>query len=260
LLNLKAWILSKLWRKDVQFLDDALAFFRFRIELSRNDYDSLFELLHLYKMSGQSELIWLLVEDYFDLGPLHLSAHFRLTSHTLDEFILSCRYLLTYKEFRKALSPIQEYSKVLHSRGILSDKEFEQAMFVVCGIPFGLACDILANASKETMNDAIGNMRTLILDSLSTSLPRIASKLSKSIKLNTTDEIAEGLSLILVTWPEIALIEFSRQAGYIGGIFGASKDDLDKIVVQGEQLGEWQKKMLTETFLEINNQLKIFKE
>jgi tetratricopeptide (TPR) repeat protein len=260
LLNLKAWILSKLWRKNIQYLDEALEFFRFRIELSSDDYDSLFEILHLYKMSGKSELIWQLVEDYFDLGPLHLSAHFRLTSHNLDEFIVSCRYLLTYKEFRKAIPPIQEYFKVLNSRGISSDEEFEQAMFVVCGIPFGLACDILANASKEMMNDAIGNMRTLILDSLGASLPRIASMLSKSVKLNTPNEMAEGLSLILVTWPDIALVEFSRQVGYIGGIFGASKDDLDKIVVQGERLGEWQKKILTETFFEINKQLKIFKE
>lgn len=259
-LDLKALILSRLWRKEPEFISEALSFFRFRVELSDNDYDSFTELITLYVSTEQNDLAWGLIADYLDLDADRLIYHLGFADHNLDDYLLSLRYFATYKNYRTT-SLIHEYMELLESRHIGTANDFEGVMFFVCAIPFGLACDILANLPQTERASAIEKIHSIILNSLKSSLSRLGVKLLEAVKLGTVDQIANGLTPILLVWPDIALIEFSRQVGFIGAIFGIPVEDLDgAVVAQGEYLSTWQRQVMSETLVEINNQLKIFKE
>jgi hypothetical protein len=81
------------------------------------------------------------------------------------------------------------------------------------------------------------------------------------VKTQTTDTTAEGFTILLTAWPDIGLMEFSRQAAYIGSIFGVPLEELDRLLItEGQNLGEWQSEIRTQALMEVNNVLKIFKK
>lgn len=259
LLSLKAMILSRLWREDPQFIDVALAFFQFRIELSRDDYESLAELARLYNATGQEVLLRDLLESYIDIGSINPLSYVKLTNHDFDDFLTSLKYFSAYRTFRESQT-VSEYIALMKEHGILCDDDFENAVFVVCSIPFGLVCDLFANLSQTERVETLEKAYNILFDSLKASFPRLSARLLQTIKLDTPDQIADGLSRIMVVLPDIPLLEFSRQLGYIAAIFGMSAKDLDRSIAgQGKKLSSWQKEIMIDSLSEINDQLKIFK-
>jgi tetratricopeptide (TPR) repeat protein len=259
LLNMKAMILSRLWREDPRFIDAALAFFQFRTELLRDDHESLVELARLYKATGQEALLQDLLKGYIDAGAINPLSYLELTNHDFDDFFTSLKYFAAYRTFRESQT-VSEYIALMKEQGILCDDDFESAVFVVCSIPFGLACDVFANHSQTERAESLEKAYSILFDSLKTSFPRLSLRLLRNIKLDTPDQIADGLSRIMVVWPDIPLLEFSRQLGYIAAIFGMSAKDLDRSIAgQGKKLSSWQKEIMIDSLSEINDQLKIFK-
>ena len=260
LLKLKSTTLAKLWREDNQFIEEAVAFFKFRLELSKEDYNSLVELVHLFKVAGQEDLAWKSLADFLNLDAVNLSTHFELTGHSIDDLLVSFRYFPAYRVFRKH-SKIQDYPKLLENVNVSLNDNLEDALFIVCSIPFGLACDVISQLPINKRGEGIGKIKEDILTSFKKSLPQIAAKSIKSIKRDTTGNMADGFTTVLMGWPDIALMEFSRQAGYIGSTFGVPLAELDKIIIkQGQNLGQWQFEILNETLFQVNKKLQIFKE
>ena len=99
-------------------------------------------------------------------------------------------------------------------------------------------------------------------DSLEVSFSRSAQKALGAIKTETEiEKIAEGLTPIVILWPDIALIEASRQIGHIGSIFGLTAEDLDQTVTKMSKfLNSWQQEVRTRTLEEVNKILGIFGE
>lgn len=261
LLDVKASILSRLWRETSAYIDTATSFFKFRVELLDSDYASFTELMQLLKASGQNDEIIIALEKALELEKGGLTDYLSYTEHSIDELLVSAKYLPNYKIFRSETSPIKRYTKLLTESNVMPDTDFEKAMFTVCAIPFGLACDILTNRPRNERHSALPLVKDKILKSLSASMPGLATKLVNNIKRDSTKAIAEGLSSVVVIWPDIALLELSGQLGYIGGSFGVSPKELDNAVIKkGENLGEWQKNIFNASFFEINKKLQIFKE
>ncbi len=260
LLNLKSLILSKLWREDHKFVSEAISFFKFRMELFGEDYDTFVELANLYKNMGQSALVRDLVKSYVDLDMVDPLTYLEYSNHDLDNLLSSLRYFSAYKTFRKS-ETISEYRGLMEKQGISSDDDFENALFIVFSIPFGLVCDVYANLSPPERVGVIEETKNILFDSLKISFPRLSVKLLKTINLNIPEQTSDGLSRIMVVWSDIALLEFSRQLGFIGGYFGLSVQELDKTIAnQGGRLGNWQIEIMNDTLFEINKHLKIFKE
>jgi len=260
LLNLKASVLSKLWREDKHYIEEAVNFFKFRLELLKDSYDSIVELFYLYKALGQDKLAWSKLADFLDLDADRLSTYFAVTGHDVDDLLVSFRYLPAYKAFRKN-SRIEDYAKLLNNVNLLLSDDFYDASFIVYGIPFGIACDYISKLSEGERPDGIGKIKKDILSSLTRSLPLLAAKSIKSINTQTSETAADGFTAALMAWPDIGLMEFSRQTGYIGAIFGVPLEILDKIIInEGKNLGEWQREILERTLLEVNNVQRIFKQ
>ncbi|MEW6378093.1 MAG: tetratricopeptide repeat protein [bacterium] len=261
LLRLKSLILSQLWRKDSHFINEALSFFEFRVALSDMDYDSFAELVRLYNAKGQDEVVWSLLEKYINRYKKGFLKYIKFMGHSLEEYLIGLRYLSAYERFRLICS-IQEYIKLLNLHTISPDDDFKDALFIVCSIPFGLACNTLAKIPQNQRNRVtIKEVQSIIFNLLKSSLPKVSIKLLQSVRVDVIEQLSEKLSQILFIWSDIALLESSRQIGYIGGIFGISAKELDdSIVGTDEDLGNWYKDVLIETLSEINKQLKIFKE
>jgi tetratricopeptide (TPR) repeat protein len=258
LLNLKAVILSKLWKEDSQFIEKAISFFRFRVELSHKDYDSIAELVRLYSATRQEELVWSTLKSYIDLGGGEFLPYVRLTGLSLEDYLESFKYFPAYKNFRQS-SLLSDYTGLLNEQQISPDDDLENAMLIVCAIPFGLACDILAKLPQEQRYEAIEQIQSTILNSLRSSLPRLATKLLNGVQVAEIDQFADRLSRLLLVWADIALVEFSRQLGFVSAIFGVTAEKLENATT-GEVLGSWQMEVISDTLIEINKQLKVFKE
>ena len=260
LLNLKAKILSKLWREDPQFISVAISFFQFRMELFFDDYDALVELANLYNTTGQEALLQNLLKSYTDFDVVNPLTYLEYTNHDLDDFLTSLRYLSAYKTFRESQT-IPEYKALMEKQGISYEDNFESTTFIVFSIPFGLVCDLFVNLTPPKRVKAIEKAQNILFDSLKTSFARLSIRLLKTIKLDTPDQTADGLSRTMVGWSGIALLEFSRQLGFIGGYFGLTAKELDGALEnQGEKLGNWQVEVMNDTLFEINKHLKIFHE
>ena len=260
LLNLKALILSKLWRKNQYFFDEAISFFKFRMELFDEDYDSFVELAKLYETTGQETLLRDLLKSYLNMELTDPLAWLKYSNHDLDNFLISLKYYSAYNTFRKSQT-ISEYLALLRGQGISYDDDFDNSSFILFSIPFGLVCDVFANLSPPERVGAIQKAQNILLDSLKVSFPRLSVSLLKTINLGTPKQTADGLSRIMVGWSDIAILEFSRQLGFTGGYFALSAEELDKTLAnQGNMLGNWQIEVMNETLFEINKHLKVFKE
>ena len=260
LLTLKSKLLAELWRSDKQFMEEALTYFKFRIELDKDDYNSVIELAEIYMAKGQKELVWNSLAGFLGMDASTLSSNYEMTGHSISDLFVSCRYFSAYKSYRK-ISRIGDYAILLHNSHLLLSDDFYDVSFVIYSIPFGLACDMLSKLPKEHRPEGIAAIKENILSSLRISLPRLAAKTVKSINKASTAELAEGFATVLLAWPDIGLMEFSRQVGYIGSIFGVTLEKLDwEIIKQGKNLGQWQKEVMEETLFETNKVLKIFKE
>lgn len=181
-----------------------------------------------------------------------------LTGLSLEDDLESFKYFPAYKNFRRS-SPISDYTGLLNGQQISPDDDFEGAMLIVCAISFGLACNILAKLSQKERNEAIEQIQSTILNSLRSSLPRLATKLLNGVQVAEIDQFADKLSRLLLVWADIALVEFSRQLGFVSAIFGVTAEKLENATT-GEVLGSWQMEVISETLIEINKQLKVFKE
>jgi tetratricopeptide (TPR) repeat protein len=259
-LDLKARILAKLWRESVQHQEQALAFFQFRLELSPSDYDSFVEIAQIYNAIGQESRAWDAIAERVKLSPSEFSAFRTLTLHTLEEYLAGLRYFDLYKGFREH-NPISEHTRFLLLQQIVADDDFEVAFFLAAAVPFGLGCELLARLPENKRKKVLPKLHNLILDTLEVSIPRLATKLLRAINHETMEQKVDGFSRVLVACPWLALVEFSRQAGWIGSIFKIPIQEADKAIqIKGKRLGKWQAKIAGDSLIEINKVLKIFKE
>lgn len=256
LLNLKALILSRLWKDNPKYIDIAIAFFKFRIELCSDDSDSIIDLAKIYNATHQKKLMEDLLCSAIDLNSINPLNYLYLTNHSFEEFLTSLKYFSSYKNFRKS-NNISEYIDVLREQKILFDNDFENAIFIVNAISFGLACDTLSNMILEEKLIALEKVKNILFDSLENTFSKLGLKLMEMINIESKEQVADALSKILVQCPEIALVEFSRQFGFIGGMFDIQIKELNE---HGEKLVHWMKKVMESTLIEINKKLKFFKD
>lgn len=260
LLNLKASTMSKLWREDRQYIEQAVNFFKFRLELFKESYDSLVELVYLYRASGRDEVAWSALSDFLGLNADRLSTYSTVTGHTINDILNSFRYFPAYRAFRKN-SRIEDYAKLLSNDNLSLSEDFYDASFIIYSIPFGLACSYISKLSEGKRLDGVEKIKEDILSSLTRSLPLLAAKSIRSMNTETTSTTADAFATVLMAWPDIGIMEFSRQAGYVGAIFGVPLEELDRIIIkQGQKLGQWQSEIRTQTLFEVNKVFKILKE
>jgi len=147
----------------------------------------------------------------------------------------------------------------LTNAGLKLDKDFEDAFYASCMIPFGLACSQLESLSQHARGEQIERIWELILNSIRESFPKLALKLVNKFKKESIKHSADTLTPIVIHWADFALVEVSRQIGYTCSIFGVDQAVLEHSTNnKGEKLSDWQIKVLADTLMLIDRKFQLF--
>jgi tetratricopeptide (TPR) repeat protein len=261
LLDLKALLLSRLWKKDRRYTQEAIDFFRERLDVSAQDYESIAELASLYEATDQIDLSWGLMAGYSGLDKADLIKGIGFTAHSLTDVLQAFKYFPTYQAFRENTAPLREYTGTLKDSQIEFEDDFELILFIVLAIPFGLACSILQPLSQGDRMAHFGDIYSVVQTSLAVSMPRITTKMLRNIDRDNRTAVAERISHIFIAWHFIPLVELSHQIGFIAGLASIPIDLINQAIEDNaENLEGWRSQISEETLVRINEVLHIFKE
>lgn len=261
LLNMKAQVLSKLWREDRSHLSGARAFFLFRHEALPEDGATTAELARIHQANGEEEAAWRLVDEFFGLpNSAPASRCLRMVGCSLEDVLTSARFLASYASFRQKQGhwPLLD---VLTSGGIAADGVFERELGVILSVPFGLGCQALLRIPRgQRGSRAVKQLYELLTEQLGRLLPRASPLLASQVRRESLAKVSDGIARIVVAFYNIALYEVSRQTGYIAGALGIPAPEVEKIYPLGEKLNRWLARVTSESFLELNRTLRFAPE
>jgi tetratricopeptide (TPR) repeat protein len=257
LLNVKAQVLSALWREDRSYVQTAITFFLFRHETFPDEHAAVLELGHIYEAAGEVEAAWALVDGFFALPHgMCASRLMRSVGCSLEDVLVSARFLPSYTSFRQKYfhSPSLE---TLRAGNLLLDDCFERGLHVVLSVPFGLMCQALVTIPRPKRDKrAVARLWSSLTELLGRLVPRASDLLVRSVRTDSVDALADSLSRIILAFRDIAIYEASWQIGYIAGARGISSAEVDKACPKGGQLNKWLANVTSDTLEELNRVLK----
>jgi tetratricopeptide (TPR) repeat protein len=256
LLALKAAILSTLWREDDRLADEARAFFEYRLQVFSDDRDSIIELVRIYAALGDSEKAWGLLKKHTNLSKNSVVPVLASLNHALDECLLAVRHFDIYRKYRK-LSPVADYERLLYQSGLPMSDLLRTHIFIACAIPFACAYEMLQTPQGKL--NIFDDARTIIFGALSNSFPVLSPLTITAPEKLSTQERIEKLSKLLVAWPDIALMEASRQIGFLASQFNIPEKQVLALMERGA-LQEWWNEVMGSTLIETNRHLKLLKD
>ncbi|WP_140853521.1 tetratricopeptide repeat protein [Myxococcus xanthus] len=256
LLTLKARIVSALWHEDESFCNEARTFFEYRLQVSSEDRESVIELARLHGASGETERGWQLIQKHTGLPKEHLLTALANSNHDLSECILGLTHLDIYRRYRK-LAPIADYEEQLKRWGLPHSPSLRTRIFLSCAIPFACAYEIFSTPSGR--QNVLRDVRTAIFDSLQFSFPAYSILIIPNHSSLTKEERITMLSKLILTIPELATTEASRQFGYLANRFAVPQEKTLNFV-SGAFIQEWWNRVVSNTISESNKFLKLIKD
>lgn len=243
-LNFKSNLLSKNWEDNPWLVDEALRFFEFRLELE-NDYKSLYSILLIKKLKDENQI--------FDLLKKHIPIFRKISFETLKVCGIDLRsnivlllHLDKYIHFRNNHS-IYRYSDSLISGLYDISTEFWEFLDFIFAKSFSNAItQYLKNNDSVVIQKVISDDLELAINGIKIIFPDTKFE---------NEEAIEIMVHICSVFPTILIREFGAQIGTIEGILG-----IENQASEIELSEEWFEKLYKESFLEINNKLKLLKE
>jgi hypothetical protein len=265
LLNLKAQILSRQWRIDRNYLLKAAEFFELRIRMDEGELQSIRELALIYHELGRDDkfldyalkLINLVAElthqfSNEDIKTLNIN-------YNISNLIENIRLYSRYRKFR----PINEYINYF-------DKEFryelDKIFWLFFGYIFSDTCDTIRKSKewKELSWNDISKQNELLFIEL---IPLITKKICKECHDGSKEKRMDMMSETTVNLPYIALLETSRElgylAGYYGSYYGTSQKEIDDVLddsIASSNVGNWYNKVIEIVISNANAELNILKK
>ncbi len=225
---------ADLWRANHEDLPVSLGYFQRHVVLHPLDYSARSELVRALAASDKSDEAWEVLGDSFraldlagaaDIAP---AIELRRPSFSLEQCIRALAFLPQYELYRKSVPvatslPSETYLGEISLR-LKRKSEIERSLFVAAAVPFGIA---FALARRLSHNDWTIEAITNVYDSIRS----LVESLFIELAAYCTDDVietkadSEHLAVILVDVMGLlshgALLEFSRQCGWILGAIGA---------------------------------------
>lgn len=234
---------ADLWRSDATHLPEAIDRFAKHLAKWPRDYAVRIELVRAHSAGGDSESAWrVLLQAYTVLGLAKAPADtliedFEAIGFSLEECITAFRYLPQYSEFRRA-SPATDSLAVEYYLGESESRpsglaDPQMLVHFLGAAPFGLAYEYLGNTSREDRDSSIF---AATVDLLRGSIERIfvlhTRYFSEEIDgmRDDTERLAGALTDMMLMLSHAALIEVSRQTGWLLSVLGASGTDVDRLL------------------------------
>ncbi len=164
MLNLKANILSVLWRNNKGYIKEAIEFYNYRLKVFDNEIESVLELLEIFTYLNKPQNFWNMISAVLKYDNLNLKSYCNKKGivYVLID-VLRCREL--YEEHR-LITPLKNYFELDNSKSITIDSKFVDILHLELSIPFGNLCKsfILYNgkSNKKTSLNKILNTFMMI--------------------------------------------------------------------------------------------------
>lgn len=270
LLDLKSHIISILWREDNSYIEYAKVFFNFRAYSDSNDYRPFIELAQIYKATDSiQEALESITNALNTLSPMDKieSSVIRMLDIPLEDLVSSVIHISAYEEFRKT-SPINISYTFDGVEGVILD------VYKLSWICFLISFTNLFHffvhySSEELQTDSSDEEIALFLLSAFKESHRDISKdvmkISKLISFTYNDASQQHkvkiMTVLMTVFPELALVESSRQVAYLTGLFSFESNILN--IVQSmilENSEEWVKEISIGVCRLVNHGFQLLKD
>jgi tetratricopeptide (TPR) repeat protein len=270
LLDLKSHILSTLWREDASYLEYAKTFFKFRAYSDSNDYRPFIELAQIYEATDSiQEALESITNALNALSPMNEieSSVLMMLDITLEELVSSIIHISVYEEFRKT-SPINiSYVFDGVERVLLDVYKLSWICFLISFID--LFHFFVNHSSEEPQRDRSDKEIALFMLSafkkahldISKDVIKISKLISLTYKDASQQDKIQILTVLITALPEFALVESSRQIGYLTGLFGVNSNILNRVQSRVfEKLEEWLNQISIEVVRIVNHEFQLLKD
>ena len=254
LLDLKAQILSEVWRNDAALLREAQRFFSYRAEVSPDDFRPVEALGRIYLATDRSaELSGLLKRFSHDTWPVTLIESIGGMSQDL---LTALRHVDAYKRFRQHHS-IDDYAQLFSSDVYSLTHRDREALYWSFAQSFGLAFQQLYEADPRdeaayyvAFESQLQRVRVAMIQWVR----YVASNFSEP---SQSDRLSIMSTLISAcAWT--AFLEASRSVGFLSGFFGLPIDPATAPLPTG--LDTFASDVAVEAMLAVNETLKLFRD
>lgn len=252
LLELKASILSELWRKDRKYASLACRYFQFLLEYTSGASQIVHELIELSLVMNKEEQGWMYIEQFYHNQKV--SEILKGYGYSLSTAKNAVKYYHIYRSFRD-IKPIEQYDTEFGSNVIFKQPSVISSMDLLFNVIFGMGCTVLERRKIEAHH--IKKMVVHIGRELAEKIPYLC----RSVEIESEDQNfkIELLTQVCVDFPLLGLLESSRQTGYIGGYYGIPNAELDHYIIDDE-ITTLQTNIVSQSFLEMNRRLHLFLE
>ena len=266
ILNLKAQILSQLWRIDRNYLFRAAEFYESRIRMDETELQSIRELALIYHELGQNdkflETALKLINSFAKLSYPLSKEDLEIMNTPIISILDLINNIYMYHRYRES-KPLIEYINFF-------DKEFTHELDKIFWLYFGFILAKTCNLIKESNDwDEISWSRIseqnalLFIEFLPTITKRICNRYCNCSKEKRMDIMSEAI----VNLPYITLLETSREVGYLAGYYGryygVNSEEIDDRIDDGEadsDIRGWYNDIIEIAVCNANYELNILKE
>jgi len=243
-LNFKSNLLTNNWKNNGWLIDDALRFFKFRLELE-NDYKSLHSIISVQQLTDEKQIFYLIKKHTSIFKKISFEA-IKSCEINLGKSIGFLLHFDKYLEFRNS-HPIYRYLDHLISNIYIISTEFWEILDF-----------IFANSFSNAITQYLKNKdSTVIAKTISDNL-EIATKVIKIIFSDTDFSQKDAIKVMAhfcTEFPTIIIREFGAQIGMIFALL-----ELDKPEIEAEIYKKWFGKLYEQSIIEMNRKLKLLKE
>ena len=215
MLNLKAHLLDAHWADDKALTVEAERFFRFRMELAPEDFRPIESLGRMYVRLNREGDAWEVLAAF--VGDAASIAALRALRPLDDDTFTMLRYRRPYQRFRQ-FHPLDEYVEGLRANGLeLTADQIRQLHWAFM--------DPFVQGRREA-EGVLTRDASAFAELCKHHAPRIRAAISKWAESISTeilapplDAQARAMTAMSLSCPLIALLECSRETGFLAGLF-----------------------------------------
>ncbi|QYU67935.1 tetratricopeptide repeat protein [Leptolyngbya sp. 15MV] len=213
LLNLKASILSDLWRKDGQRIEQAIEYFVFLHELGPATYPATEELAQLYFSQGNADKAVKLLQANYDIPLEDLDTAIQAVGeYDLGSVLSAFKHIVVYARYRDGY-PIEAYFEPIVKQGIRITDETIAHASIGASVMFGMAYEKLLRTDPSKRKTALEELYAPALEHFKHVILEIYKEIRSKLKSPTVEQLFE-LKLLVTKY---ATMEWTCQLGWIAG-------------------------------------------
>lgn len=259
LLDLKSYILKKLWKTESYYFEQAKDFFEMRAYSSPNNHHLFIELAQIHKTNNDLENALECVTNAINiLSPMQAIDNEILTllKFSVEELIDPIIHVSIYERFR--------YSSPVMIPYLFEDlDEILICIYKLSWICFLVSFNDLSHVFLENIKDKYeqnSEIEGIVLEifersylSISRDIVTITNVIGILYSNQPQQCKVQIMTSLMLALPEVALVESSRQIGYLTGLYKISPEILEKVQLLVEVLVKtWFNRLSVEILQAIN--------